>query len=41
LQAIAGAIVKTMARIRAFMVLLIVVEGGGCQCKNKHSLCFQ
>jgi hypothetical protein len=36
-----GAMVKTMARIRAFIVLLIVVEVGGCQCKNSHSPCFQ
>jgi hypothetical protein len=41
LQAITGAMVKTMAKIRAFIVLLIVVEACGCQCKNKRNLWFQ
>jgi hypothetical protein len=31
LQAIAGAMVKTMAKIKAFIVSLIVLEGGKCQ----------
>jgi hypothetical protein len=38
LQAITGAMVKTMIRIRAFIVLLIVVEACECQCRNKRNL---
>jgi hypothetical protein len=41
LQAITGAMVKTMARIRAFIVLLIVVEADKCQKRNRRNLCFQ
>jgi hypothetical protein len=36
-----GAMVKTMAKIKAFIALLIVVEGDGCQKRNRRNLCFQ